>query len=144
MPGEDAASGTVLALELALRDVVNMVDDEPARAARWLPHLAACCSAKPPMRVPGWLARFLAGAVAVAMRTEGRGLSSAKVKRAGVCAGHPSWRDGVQEGPSWREGVRPTALGHRVSDAGQRRDAEDAVQAAWLVRCFADRALPTR
>jgi hypothetical protein len=31
--------------------VFNIVDDEPAPASEWLPYLAACAGAKPPMRV---------------------------------------------------------------------------------------------
>jgi hypothetical protein len=37
--------------------------------------------AKPPMRIPVWLARLLAGDLAAAMMTEGRGFSNAKAKR---------------------------------------------------------------
>lgn len=101
VPVDDAASATVLAVELATRGVVNRVDEEPAPAAAWLPHLAGCCSAKPPMRVPGWLVRVLAGDVAVAMMTEGRGFSDARPKgELGWVLRHPSWRDGVREGLS--------------------------------------------
>jgi nucleoside-diphosphate-sugar epimerase len=58
---DDAASATVLAVEQKARGVFNIVDDEPAPASEWLPYLAACAGAKPPMRVPKWLARLLAG-----------------------------------------------------------------------------------
>jgi nucleoside-diphosphate-sugar epimerase len=53
---DDAASATVLAAEQQAKGVVNIVDDEPAPASEWLPYLAACAGAKPPMRVPKWLA----------------------------------------------------------------------------------------
>src|SRR5919202_191327 len=69
---DDAASATVLAVEQQGRGVFNIVDDEPAPASEWLPHLAACVGAKPPMRVPRWLARLLAGEAAATMMTEGR------------------------------------------------------------------------
>ncbi|MFI7633941.1 NAD-dependent epimerase/dehydratase family protein [Nonomuraea sp. NPDC049400] len=96
---DDAASATVLAVELKARGVFNIVDDEPAPAREWLPYLAACAGAKPPMRVPAWLARPLAGQVAVTMMTEGRGFSNAKAKRElGWRLRYPSWRQGFKEG----------------------------------------------
>ncbi len=96
---DDAAIATVLAVEGRVTGVFNIVDDEPAPARDWLPYLAACAGAKPPMRVPAWLARLLAGDVAVAMMTEGRGFSNAKAKRElGWHLRYPSWRQGFQEG----------------------------------------------
>ena len=96
---DDAASATVLAVEQKARGVFNIVDDEPAPASEWLPYLAACAGAKPPMRVPKWLARLLAGDVAVTMMTEGRGFSNAKAKRElGWELRYPSWRQGFKEG----------------------------------------------
>jgi nucleoside-diphosphate-sugar epimerase len=78
---DDAASATVLAMEGRARGVFNIVDDEPAPVSQWLPYLAACAGAKPPRRLPRWLARLLAGEMAVMMMTEGRGFSNAKAKR---------------------------------------------------------------
>jgi nucleoside-diphosphate-sugar epimerase len=96
---DDAASATVLAVEQRARGVFNIVDDEPAPAREWLPHLAACTGAKPPLRVPSWLARALAGDVAVVMMTEGRGFSNARAKRElGWELRYPSWRRGFAEG----------------------------------------------
>jgi nucleoside-diphosphate-sugar epimerase len=96
---DDAASATVLAVEQRARGVFNIVDDEPAPASEWLPHLAACAGAKKPMRVPTWLARILAGEVAVTTMTEGRGFSNAKAKRElGWELRYPSWRQGFKEG----------------------------------------------
>jgi nucleoside-diphosphate-sugar epimerase len=95
---DDAASATVLAVEQEARGVFNIVDDEPAPASEWLPYLAACAGAKPPIRVPKWLARLLAGEVAVTMMTEGRGFSNAKAKRElGWELRYPSWRQGFKE-----------------------------------------------
>ncbi|WP_232382765.1 NAD-dependent epimerase/dehydratase family protein [Actinomadura violacea] len=95
---DDAASATVLAVERKARGVFNIVDDEPAPASEWLPHLAVCAGAKRPMRVPVWLARRLAGDQAVIMMTEGRGFSNAKAKRElGWELRHPSWRQGFKE-----------------------------------------------
>jgi len=95
----DAASATVLAVEQQVKGVFNIVDDEPAPASEWLPYLAACAGAKPPMRVPKWLARLLAGQVAVTMMTEGRGFSNAKARRElGWELRYPSWRQGFKAG----------------------------------------------
>jgi nucleoside-diphosphate-sugar epimerase len=96
---DDAAAATVLAVEQKSSGVFNIVDDEPAPASEWLPYLAACAGAKPPLRVPKWLARLLAGDVAVTMMTEGRGFSNAKAKRElGWQLRYPSWRQGFKEG----------------------------------------------
>ncbi|WP_433002687.1 NAD-dependent epimerase/dehydratase family protein [Kribbella sp. CA-294648] len=94
---DDAAQATVLAVEQEARGVFNIVDDEPAPAKEWLPYLAECAGAKPPMRVPSWLARPLAGEVAVGLMTEGRGFSNAKAKRElGWKLQYPSWRQGFK------------------------------------------------
>jgi nucleoside-diphosphate-sugar epimerase len=94
---DDAASATVLAVEQKAKGVFNIVDDEPAPASEWLPHLAACAGAKRPIRVPKWLARLLAGDQAVVMMTEGRGFSNAKAKRElGWELRYPSWRQGFK------------------------------------------------
>ena len=96
---DDAASATVLALEQQAKGVFNIVDDEPAPAHEWLPFLAECAGAKRPMRVPVWLARLVAGPVAVTMMTEGRGFSNAKAKRElGWVLRYPSWRQGFRQG----------------------------------------------
>lgn len=95
---DDAASATVLAMEQQAKGVFNIVDDEPAPASEWLPYLAACAGGKLPMRIPKWLARLLAGEVAVAMMTEGRGFSNAKARRElGWELRYPSWRQGFKE-----------------------------------------------
>ncbi len=95
---DDAASATVLAVEQQARGVFNIVDDEPAPASQWLPYLAACAGAKRPRRVPAWLARLLAGEVAVMMMTEGRGFCNAKARRElGWQLRYPSWRQGFTE-----------------------------------------------
>jgi len=96
---DDAASATVLALEHKAAGVFNIVDDEPAPASEWLPYLAACAGAKRPLRVPNWLARLLAGEMAVIMMTEGRGFCNAKAKRElGWEPRYPSWREGFKKG----------------------------------------------
>ncbi len=92
---DDAAAATVLALEHDGPAIYNIVDDEPAPVREWLPVLAEALGAKPPRRVPTWLARLLAGEAVVAMSTEARGASNAKAKRElGWTLRHPSWREG--------------------------------------------------
>lgn len=95
---DDAASATVLAVEQQAKGVFNIVDDDPAPVSQWLPYLAECAGAKPPRQVPAWLARLLAGEMAVGMLTEGRGFSNAKAKRElGWELRFPSWRQGFKE-----------------------------------------------
>jgi nucleoside-diphosphate-sugar epimerase len=95
---DDAASATVLALEQQATGVFNIVDDEPAPVSEWLPYLAECAGAKPPRRLPRWLARLLAGEMAVGMVTQGRGFSNAKAKRElGWELRYPSWRQGFKD-----------------------------------------------
>jgi nucleoside-diphosphate-sugar epimerase len=96
---DDAATATVLALEKGVRGVFNIVDDEPAPAAEWLPYLATRLGAKPPMRLPVWIARLAGGEVAVSMLTRTRGSSNARAKRElGWELRWPSWRQGFEDG----------------------------------------------
>jgi nucleoside-diphosphate-sugar epimerase len=91
----DAAEATVAAVEHGSRGVYNVVDDDPAPVAEWLPALAQTLGAKKPMRVPRFVGRLFAGEPAVVMMTELRGASNAKAKRELVWRpGHPSWRQG--------------------------------------------------
>lgn len=88
-----------MAVEQRASGVFNIVDDEPAPISEWLPYLADCVRAKPPMRFPKWLVRLLAGKVAVTMMTEGRGFSNARAKRElDWELRYPSWRKGFKEG----------------------------------------------
>jgi 2-alkyl-3-oxoalkanoate reductase len=92
---DDAAAATVLALEHDGPGVFNIVDDEPAPVREWLPVLAEALGAGPPRRFPRWLARLVAGDVAVVVGTEARGASNAKAKRElGWELRYPSWREG--------------------------------------------------
>jgi 2-alkyl-3-oxoalkanoate reductase len=92
---DDAAAATVLALEHDGPAIYNIVDDDPAPVREWLPALAEALGAKPPRRVPRWLARLVAGQAAVMMGTESRGASNAKAKRELRWTLHyPTWREG--------------------------------------------------
>jgi nucleoside-diphosphate-sugar epimerase len=91
----DAAEATVAAVECGSRGVYNVVDDDPAQVAEWLPALAEQLDAKQPMRVPRFVGRLFAGEAGVVMMTEARGASNAKAKRElGWRPAHPSWRQG--------------------------------------------------
>jgi nucleoside-diphosphate-sugar epimerase len=91
----DAAEATVAAIEPGRRGVYNVVDDDPAPVAEWLPALAQRLGAKRPMRVPRFIGRLLAGEAVTVMMTEIRGASNAKAKRElGWQPRHPSWREG--------------------------------------------------
>jgi nucleoside-diphosphate-sugar epimerase len=91
----DAAAATVLALERGESGVYNVADDEPAPAREVIPALAEALGAAPPRKVPPWLAKVVAGELAVIMMTQIRGASNAKAKRElGWTLRYPSWRQG--------------------------------------------------
>ena len=95
---DDAAASAVAALT-APPGVYNVVDDEPAPVREILAELAAAAGARPPSRVPAWLARPLAGEVGVAMMTRSRGVSNAKARRElGWTPRWATWRDGFRHG----------------------------------------------
>lgn len=98
---DDAAAATVAALDRGATGIYNITDDEPAPVRDWLPAYAEALGAKPPRRVPRWLARIAAGRLGVGFSTEMRGASNEKAKR------ELGWQPLY---PSWREGFK-TALG---------------------------------
>jgi nucleoside-diphosphate-sugar epimerase len=100
----DAAEATVAAVDHGRRGLYNVVDDDPARVAEWLPVLARTLGAKEPRHVPRFVGRLLTGEIGAVMMTELRGASNAKAKRElGWSPAHPSWRQGfrglTQAGP---------------------------------------------
>lgn len=95
----DAAEATANAIEGRGRGVYNVVDDEPAAVAEWLPVAAAAWGGSAPRRVPRWLGRLFAGEFATVMMTEARGASNAKAKlELAWTPRHASWRDGFATG----------------------------------------------
>lgn len=97
---DDVARFTLAAIERGAPGVYNIVDDDPAPVSQWLPALAEVLGAKPPRRIPAWLARFMMGDAVVVM-TSARGASNAKAKRAfGLNLMWPSWRVGFRRGLS--------------------------------------------
>jgi 2-alkyl-3-oxoalkanoate reductase len=107
---DDAAAATVLALEHDLTGLYNIVDDEPAPMREWLPVLATVLGAKPPRRVPEWLAGVIAGKGTVMMSVGSRGAGNAKAKRElGWTLRYPSWRDGFAAAYGQPGTLRPLA-----------------------------------
>ncbi len=95
---DDAASATVAALERAKPGVYNVVDDEPATAAEWMPVYAEALGAKRPPRVPAFLARVIAGDALVTWMLGLRGASNEKINRElGWRPRYESWRRGFVE-----------------------------------------------
>jgi nucleoside-diphosphate-sugar epimerase len=93
----DAAAATLAAVEGGAPGVYNVVDSDPAPVAEWLPYLAEVVGAKPPLRLPAWLGRLLAGEFVVAQMTEGRGCSNEKTrKELGWDPRYASWREGFR------------------------------------------------
>jgi 2-alkyl-3-oxoalkanoate reductase len=96
---QDAARATIAALTRGAPGAFNVVDDEPAPVREWVPALAQALSAKPPRRVPAWLARPLAGEYGVYTMTRAQGASNARAKA--ELAWEPryaSWREGFRAG----------------------------------------------
>jgi 2-alkyl-3-oxoalkanoate reductase len=93
----DAAAATLAAVGRGEPGVYNVVDSDPAPVAEWLPYLATVVGAKPPLRVPAWLGRLLAGEFAVALMTSARGSSNEKArKELGWEPRYASWREGFR------------------------------------------------
>jgi nucleoside-diphosphate-sugar epimerase len=96
---DDAASATVAAVERGAPGIYNVVDDEPAAMRDWLPVYAESIGARPPRRVPVWLARLVAGRMAGGINVQ-PGASNAKAKRElGWQPRWSSWREGFREAP---------------------------------------------
>ena len=102
----DAASATVDACQRGAPGIYNVVDDEPATMAEWLPVYARSVGAKRPRRLPRWL-------VAVVLRktlrrADGlRGASNAKAKlELGWGPLFSTWRTGFREGLDSAPGAR--------------------------------------
>ena len=96
---EDAARATVAALAHDGPAVFNIVDDEPAPVARWLPALAQITGAPRPWRVPTLIARPFAGGYGIQTMTRVQGASNALAKRElGWQPRYPSWREGFRDG----------------------------------------------
>ena len=93
---DDAARAIVAALE-APPGIYNVVDDDPAPASEWVPYVAQLIGAKPPRRVPKFLARLAAGPEAAAGAVGLPAVSNAKARQELGWAPARGWRDGLRE-----------------------------------------------
>jgi len=93
---DDAASAAVRALSARASAIYNVVDDDPAPAAEWIPAYAAAIGAPRPLRVPAFLARLAIGNAMTTWMVTLRGASNAKV------AAELGWRPKYR---SWRNGI---------------------------------------
>jgi nucleoside-diphosphate-sugar epimerase len=93
----DAAAATVAAIEHGAPGIYNVTDSDPAPVSEWLPYLAEVLGAKPPMRLPAWVGRLLAGEFVVVQMTTARGSSNDKArKELGWEPRYASWREGFR------------------------------------------------
>jgi 2-alkyl-3-oxoalkanoate reductase len=93
----DAAAATLAVVDGGAPGVYNVVDSDPAPVAEWLPYLAKVMGARPPLRMPAWLGRLLAGEFVVAQMTSARGSSNEKArKELGWEPQYASWREGFR------------------------------------------------
>jgi nucleoside-diphosphate-sugar epimerase len=92
-----AAAAAVAAVERGAPGVYNIVDNDPAPVALWLPYLAEVIGAKSPLRVPVWLGRLLGGDFVVAQMTDARGSWNGTARREfGWDPRYGSWREGFR------------------------------------------------
>ncbi|GAA1526817.1 nucleoside-diphosphate-sugar epimerase [Microbacterium ginsengiterrae] len=108
---DDVASATAAAVTPGPSGLYNIVDDEPAAVAEWLPELARIVGARPPLRVPAWVARPMIGVFGVTWMTASRGSSNEKAKA--LLEWSPRYS-------SWREGFR-SGLGVPATSGGTRK-----------------------
>jgi nucleoside-diphosphate-sugar epimerase len=120
---DDAAKATKIAIERGVPGIFNIADDVPAEVREWLPELARLIGARPPRRIPTWIARMAIGEAGVSMMTQIRGASNEKAKRVlgwrPACA---SWRDGFRRCLSADSPFAPTECG-ALEDFSGRLDA---------------------
>ena len=76
----------------------NIIDDEPAPVRTWLPYLAAQIGARPPFRVPTWLAWLGAGGYGVYLMARQRAVSNQRARdELGFVPTIASWRTGFRD-----------------------------------------------
>ena len=98
----DAAAATLAAVSRGAPGLYNIVDSDPAPVSEWLPYLAQAAGARPPLSVPRWAGRLLAGEFAVTYMTAARGSGNEKARK------ELGWEPRYA---SWREGFRAWAAG---------------------------------
>ena len=93
---DDAVDATVRALDRGTPGIYNVTDGTPATSREWLPETAGLLGAKPPRKVPAWLARKLAGDALVHYSTTLPGNANDRARAALGWSPRP-WRDGFAE-----------------------------------------------
>jgi nucleoside-diphosphate-sugar epimerase len=99
----DAAMAILAALDKNVSGALNIVDDDPVPGNVFLPAFAEMLGAKPPQRLPSWLARPMVGPFGTAFMNDLRGADNARARLT------LDWRPGFR---SWRDGFR-AELGSR-------------------------------
>jgi len=95
---DDAASAFVTVAEQPRNGVWHVVDNEPVTVRVFLETLAARLDAKPPRRVPAWLAKWLAGDYAIAYFTRSTRTANARIRRDfGWEPRYPTYREGLDQ-----------------------------------------------
>jgi nucleoside-diphosphate-sugar epimerase len=95
---ENAAGAFVAAAEARKSGLWHVVDDGPVTMAEFLGAFAERLGARPPRRVPGWLARIAAGKYAVDFLTSPVRASNARFRRDfGWTPRYPTYREGLDE-----------------------------------------------
>ena len=94
----DATSATLLAIDKGSPGIYNIVDDDPAPQAEWLPYLAELLGGPAPRQVSEEEAAERLGVQAVYYGNQLRPASNAKAKsELGLPLEYPSWREGFPQ-----------------------------------------------
>jgi 2-alkyl-3-oxoalkanoate reductase len=95
---DDAAGAHLAALQHRLQGIFHVVDDEPVQVGEFFRYFAEMQGAKPPMRIPVWLARIMAGSFSTDFATSSTITSASKFKAAtGWQPQFPSYREGLAQ-----------------------------------------------
>jgi 2-alkyl-3-oxoalkanoate reductase len=95
---DDAASAFVAVAEQAKNGMWQVVDNELVTVRAFLGEFAARLGARPPRRVPTWLARWIAGEQAVAFFTRSTRTTNARLRRDfGWTPRYPTYREGLDQ-----------------------------------------------
>jgi len=95
---DDAASAFVAVAEQAKNGMWHVVDNELVTVRAFLGEFAARLGARPPRRVPTWLARWIAGEQAVAFFTRSTRTTNARLRRDfGWTPRYPTYREGLDQ-----------------------------------------------
>jgi len=109
---DDAASAFVAAAEAPRTGVWHIVDDRPARLAEFLEEVARRLGARPPRRMPRWLARMFLGPYGTRILRSSFSTSNARFRRDFM------WRPSF---PTYVEGMEQVATAWRSEGFPLRR-----------------------